>query len=84
LSPPSSGTAQSREKLPDPVLFFEESLGRKIARILASRGAVVKTHLEEFAAGTPDAVWIPRCAEHGWVIISKDARIRRRPLELQA
>jgi hypothetical protein len=84
LSPPSSGTPQSQEKLPEPLLFFEESLGKKIAEVLSGRGIRVKTHMEEFPAGTPDDVWIPRCAANGWVIISKDARIRRRPVELHA
>lgn len=33
---------------------------------------------------TPDAVWIPRVASMGWVVISRDRHILHRPAEKQA
>jgi hypothetical protein len=34
--------------------------------------------------GTLDPVWIPAVAAQGWVIITRDARIAQRPVELNA
>jgi len=38
----------------------------------------------EFAPDTEDAIWIPTVAARGWVILTKDKRIRRDSLELGA
>lgn len=52
---------------------------------LRRAGAIVITHHQKFAPGTPDAVWLAALAEHpDWIVITKDSQIRRRPLEREA
>lgn len=36
------------------------------------------------AKGTKDPIWLPQVTEWGWLIISRDHKIRSRPRELQA
>jgi hypothetical protein len=36
---------------------------------------------EHFPADTPDEVWIPEIGKRGWVLITEDNRIRKRPQE---
>lgn len=47
-------------------------------------GAAVRHAGEAFPFGSPDAVWLAGCGTEGWVVLSRDQRIRRRPLELRA
>lgn len=67
------------------VFFVDRDLGRHIlpdALVLA--GLAVERHDSHFQPDTPDEVWIPKVAERGWVIVSGDKRILRRPQEVSA
>jgi hypothetical protein len=44
----------------------------------------VEVHDDHFAPDAPDAVWLRVVGERGWVVLTKDERIRRRPLEREA
>lgn len=44
----------------------------------------VELHGKHFASNCPDHIWIPKCAEKGWIIISCDKDIRRRPAICEA
>jgi hypothetical protein len=44
----------------------------------------VEVHDDHFAPDTPDTVWLVEVGARGWVVLTKDSRIRRHPLELQA
>ena len=44
----------------------------------------VEVHDDHFAPDTPDAAWLRVVGERGWVVLTKDERIRRRPLEREA
>jgi len=33
---------------------------------------------------TPDVEWLPEVASKGWIILTKDAKISRRPAEVEA
>ena len=37
-----------------------------------------------FGTGTLDADWLPKVGARGWVLITKDKNIRKRPIELRA
>ena len=39
---------------------------------------------ETFGTGTEDVDWLPLVGRRGWILITKDKRIRRRELELRA
>ena len=44
----------------------------------------MEIHDDHFAPDTPDTVWLAEVGARGWVVLTKDSRIRRHPLELQA
>lgn len=73
-------------KPPEQVIFFiDASLGRKtVAQALRNVGAKVETHDDHFPQGTPDELWLYKVGEQGWVVLTKDDRIRYRELERQA
>ncbi len=41
-------------------------------------------HDEHFATATSDAEWIAEVGRRDWVVLTKDRRIRHRPLEIAA
>ncbi|GAA0578008.1 toxin-antitoxin system, toxin component, PIN family protein [Kribbella sandramycini] len=67
--------------------FFDRSLGKSSASRLRAHGWT--THLiAEFypddAANVPDEVWIAEGCSRGWILLTKDKKIRYRAQELQA
>jgi predicted nuclease of predicted toxin-antitoxin system len=68
---------------PDDVVFFvDRSLGKHhVADALRKLGAIVEVHDDHFAIDAPDAEWIAEVSRRGWVVLTKDQRIRHRPLE---
>ncbi len=59
-------------------------MGRAIGRRLQDEGLRVELHDDHFAQGTPDSVWLPVVGKRGWIVLTKDTRIRHRPTEKQA
>lgn len=59
-------------------------MGRAIGRRLQGEGLSIELHDDHFAQGTPDAVWLPVVGAKGWIVLTKDTRIRHRPSEKQA
>lgn len=51
---------------------------------LRAAGATVETHDDHFADTTLDVEWLAHAGQHGWIVLTKDEAIRRRPLELAA
>jgi hypothetical protein len=49
---------------------------------LAAAGYEVRPWYEHFA-GRDDVEWLPAIGERGWVLLTKDKDIRRRPLEIE-
>ncbi len=66
------------------VYFMDRSLGKVAGRILQSAGAAIVLHDDHFPQDMPDAELLPSVAEKGWLFITKDKRIRHRPLERDA
>jgi hypothetical protein len=73
---------------PDLEFFIDRSLGRSIADGLRSCGLTVHTmasvYGEERAQRLPDRVWLRDAGTKGWIVLTKDDAIRRRPTELEA
>lgn len=59
-------------------------MGRSIGRRLKAEGLSVELHDDHFAQGTPDMEWLSVVGNHGWIVLTKDTRIRYRPKEKQA
>ena len=70
----------------EPTTFFiDRSLGaHDVADALRAAGAAVEIHDAHFSQATPDVTWLAEVGARGWVVLTKDSRIRRHPLELQA
>lgn len=68
-----------------PVFFIDRSLGRKqVAQALREAGATVEVHDDHFPQTTPDVEWLADVGRRGWVVLSKDERIRRNRIEREA
>jgi hypothetical protein len=60
-------------------------LGRHVVpQALRTAGEQVIAFHERFASGTKDPVWLPEVGRNGWVLLTKDSRIRYRRNEMQA
>jgi PIN like domain len=55
---------------------------RAVAVGLEGRGQV-RVHDEEFEPGTADAVWLHRAGVEGWLVLTKDSKIRYRSNETE-
>lgn len=68
-----------------PVLFLDQMLGRrKVPDLLRQAGIKVEVHDDHFRQGTPDEVWLAEVGKRGWIVLTRDKRIRRRATELAA
>lgn len=78
--------ASYKSKQPEPLtLFIDRSLGKRfIADALRAAGADVRVHDDHFPVDAKDEEWLVEAGKHGWIVLTKDRRIRRRPLELTA
>ena len=76
----------SDAKPPDGTVFFiDRSLGvEPIKTELINSGLVVEIHDDHFARDEEDHVWLKTVGERGWVVLTKDQRLRYRPLEISA
>jgi len=77
---------QSDAKPPDGTVFFiDRSLGVEPIRTeLINSGLTVEIHDDPFARDEQDRVWLKIVGERGWVVLTKDQRLRYRPLEISA
>lgn len=70
-----------------PEFFLDRSLGKKTAEMLRAEGHVVHLiadHYPHDAQDIPDQEWIAEGCRRGWVLLTKDKRIRFRTEELAA
>lgn len=76
----------SATKPPDDTVFFvDRSLGEEpIGSRLKAAGQTVIIHDDLFDEKTPDEVWLREAGKNNWVVFTKDKRIRRHPLEMNA
>ena len=78
----ANSTARPLEPL---TLFLDESLdSESLAAALVDSGVLVVRGSKRFARGTPDEVWLPECGRNGWIVLTRDQRIRYRVLERHA
>jgi len=77
---------QSVAKPPDGTVFFiDRSLGVDPIRAeLVRAGLVVEIHDDHFNRDEEDRVWLASAGARGWVVLTKDQKLRYRPLEVSA
>jgi hypothetical protein len=67
------------------VYYLDANLdGPDITARLRAGGMRHQRHRDHFASDAEDEVWIPQIAERGWVIVTRDVAIKRRPFERAA
>ncbi len=73
-------------KLAEPFTFFvDRSLGGAfVAGALRHAGHAVVVHDDEFEPDARDVDWLQAVGARGWVVLTKDARIRTNALERRA
>lgn len=76
--------SSSRVSPPDVTFFTDRDLGRKIPNRLREAGVDVEAHDDHFGPTTADVDWLRKVARRGWVVLSKNRRIRYTPLEIEA
>lgn len=86
LSKRRSGTrfaANLTSKPREPIVFFlDESLDSEtVVNALRGAGAIVERSIEHFPRGTEDQTWLGVAGRNMWVVLTRDKRIRYRPLE---
>src|SRR5947209_2032198 len=52
--------------------------------MLRAAGYLCQLHDDHFDQSTEDAVWLGEVAAKNWIVLTKDERIRYRPLEIRA
>jgi predicted nuclease of predicted toxin-antitoxin system len=65
-------------------IFIDRSLGKKIAEPLKAAGAIVHLHDDYFEQNVEDQDWLFEVGQRGWIVLTKDKWIRRRPIEREA
>lgn len=64
--------------------FFDNSLSENLAKGLKAFGEDAMLLKDKFAADAPDKEWLKYIGENGILLVSRDDRVRHRPIELQA
>ena len=65
--------------------FVDRDLGRHtLPDALERAGLSVERHIDHFEQDALDEEWLPEVAARGWVIVTGDKRLLRRPLEVAA
>lgn len=74
-----------RRRLREPFVYFvDECLGRHIVPDALRNSLADGERVEMLPQGTTDLKWIPLAHRGGWVCLTKDRALRRRPNELAA
>ena len=80
--PSASNSAAS----PEPITLFVDrcAWSRLLGEALDKLGAPYIAHHQRFAPDAPDEEWLEVAGREGWIVITRDKHIRRRPAELDA
>ena len=67
------------------IYYLDANLdGPELVERLREAGMRCEPHRDHFAPDAADAAWIPEIASRGWVIVTRDFAIQRRPIERAA
>lgn len=71
--------ASTRRQPEVPSYFVDASLGPSVARRIRAANRHVIYHHDVFPEATNDEVWLARAGMEGWVVLTKDSRLRYEP-----
>jgi predicted nuclease of predicted toxin-antitoxin system len=81
LKKPSGVNSPSKQPEP-PIFFLDRSLGKKrVASALREAGATLHIHDDHFPPDAKDEDWLAEAGQRGWIVLTKDHRIRYRHVE---
>jgi hypothetical protein len=67
------------------IFFLDRSLGKyTVAEALRKVGAKVEIHDDHFPQDAHDEMWLTHVGQQGWVVLTKDDKIRYHPNERMA
>lgn len=66
------------------MIFIDRCIPRSVARALASVRNDVEWLDDRFPPGTRDEVWLAEAGQRGWIVVTRDKKIRTRPNERRA
>lgn len=66
------------------MIFIDRSIPRSVADGLKRIRDDVIWLEDRFAPDTPDSEWLAEAGREGWLVITRDKRIRHRPAEMEA
>jgi hypothetical protein len=80
-------SASNSDSLPDAaalLLIDRCAWSRKLGEALNQAGIQFVAHHEIFAPACPDEEWMKVAGQKGWIVLTRDQAIRRKPNELKA
>ncbi len=80
-------SVSSSDSLPDaaPLLFIDRcAWSRKLGEALYTAGIRFVAHHQKFAPACTDVEWMKAAGREGWIVLTRDQAIRRKPNELKA
>lgn len=79
-------SASNNAAPPDtPVLFIDRcAWSHKLGEALTKIGTPFIPHHEKFKPACPDEEWLEAAGKQGWMVLTRDKNIRRKPNELRA
>jgi hypothetical protein len=78
-----SGT-KAESLLNESTFFVDRCLGKYVGMSLQSAGLRFEFHADHFTDDADDETWISAVGRRGWVVLTKDKAISKRPAELHA
>lgn len=69
---------------PRPLFIDRCAWSGALGRALTEAGIPFVAHHDQFAHDAPDEVWLTAAADRGWLVVTRDQRIRYRANELAA
>lgn len=73
-------SAASSTQPDPPTIFVDRSVGSLTAQVIREHGIPIIRHDDLFPQETADEIWLQRAGAAGWIVLSRDARIRYSPL----
>jgi predicted nuclease of predicted toxin-antitoxin system len=78
---PSGASSSAAAQQPELTFFFRSLGGKVVAQTLRQQGEKVIVHDDVFPQDAFDEIWLTQAGTEGWVVLSKDRRIRYRANE---
>ena len=79
-------SASSSDALPEntPLFIDRCAWSRKLGDALTAAGIHFIAHHDRFEPACPDEEWLAVAGREGWIVVTRDNRIRRKPNEIAA